>query len=149
MNLDLQKYLPEDVLSLTDKATMAASVEGRVPLLDHRLVEFAFSLPTGINLLNHEPKGMFKSVMANRLPADLLNRRKEGFNAPDEVWLQDDRVIDLAGELLGASTPILDELINPKVLEALLANPEQRKRSASMLFALFLFNRWNRVQRAG
>ncbi len=149
MSLDLHKYLPGDVLSLTDKATMAASMEGRFPLLDHRLVEFAFSLPSGINLLNREPKGLLKRVMCNRLPADLLSRKKEGFNAPDEVWLQDDRGIDLAGELLEARTPILDDLINPKVLEAMLASPQQRSRSASMLFALFLFNRWHRAQLAG
>ena len=149
MSMDLQKYLPEDVLSLTDKATMAASVEGRVPLLDHRLVEFAFSLPSQINLLGSEPKGLLKRVMRNRLPADLLSRRKEGFNTPGDVLLQDDRVIDLAGELLEARTPVLDALINPKVLEAMLASPQGRSRSAPMLFALFLFNRWHRAQLAG
>lgn len=149
MSLDLQKYLPEDVLSLTDKATMAASVEGRVPLLDHRLVEFAFSLPSEINLLGYEPKGLLKQVMCNRLPVDLLNRSKEGFNAPDEVWLQDDQGIDLAGELLEARTPVLEELINPKVLETILASPAGRSRSASILFALFLFNRWHHIQLAG
>src|SRR5207248_1670511 len=48
MSSDLHSYLPDDILAVTDKATMAASVEGRVPLLDHRLVEFAFSLPSGM-----------------------------------------------------------------------------------------------------
>lgn len=149
MHLDLQKYLPEDVLSLTDKATMAASVEGRVPLTDHRLVESVFSLGVEINLLGGQPKGLLRRVMSNRLPADLLNRKKEGFNAPDEIWLRNDRGIDLAGELLEARTPVLDALLNPKALKAVLASPQQRIRSASTLFALFLFNRWHRAQLAG
>ena len=51
MLLDLQNYLPNNILSLFDKATMAASVEGRVPLLDHRVVEFAYSLPETFNPL--------------------------------------------------------------------------------------------------
>ncbi len=149
MSLDLHTYLPEDVLSLTDKATMAASVEGRVPLLDHRLVEFAFSLPGAINCQGNEAKGLFKRVMRDRLPAQLLSRKKEGFNAPDEAWLSNDRGIDLTAELLGAPTPILDALINPRAIETLIGNPQERNRSASMLFALFLFNRWHRAQLGG
>ena len=148
MIMDVQKYLPEDVLSLTDKMTMAASVEGRVPLLDHRLVEFAFSLPEEINMLGGEPKGLLKRVMSDRLPADLMNRRKEGFNAPAEVWMKQTQVIDLAGELLEARTPVLDAMIDPKMLEAILASADERRRSADMLFALYLFNRWHRAQLA-
>ncbi len=146
MNLDLHKYLPEDVLSLTDKATMAASVEGRVPLVDHRLVEFAFSLPVQINLLERRAKGLLKRVMLKRLPAELLGRRKEGFSAPTEAWLWSNRGVGLASELLGARTPVLDALINPDALEGLLASSRERGRSAGMLFALFLFNRWYRAQ---
>ena len=148
MKMDLHKYLPEDVLSLTDKATMAASVEGRVPIIDHRVVEFAFSLPSEINLWGGEPKGLLKRVMGRRLPANLLRRKKEGFNAPDEIWLGNDNGFNLAGELLEARTPILDELLDPRALEAIVASPRERSRSASMLFALFLFNRWHRAQLA-
>lgn len=146
MNLDVQTYLPENVLSLTDKATMSASVEGRVPLIDHRLVEFAFSLPTRINCPAGVSKGLLKRVMRERLPSDLLTRRKEGFNAPDAVWLRNDQGVDLSAELLQARTPVLDALIDPRELARLLASPQQRAQSGSMLFALFLFNRWHRAQ---
>ncbi|MFZ5875382.1 MAG: asparagine synthase (glutamine-hydrolyzing) [Nitrospirota bacterium] len=146
MSLDLHRYLPEDVLSLTDKATMAASVEGRVPLIDHRLVEFAFSLPVEINLLGCQSKGLLKRVMVDRLPEDLLSRKKEGFSAPTEAWLRNSRGVDLVGELLGARTPVLDALIDPGALESLLASSRERSRSAGMLFALFVFNRWHRLQ---
>lgn len=148
MNLDVQTYLPDNVLSLTDKATMAASVEGRVPLLDHRLVEFAFSLPDRLNMPEGEPKGLLKRVMRDRLPAALLRRRKEGFNAPDDVWLRDDLGFDLAGELLEQRSPVLDALVAPVALEAVLSTPARRSASASMLFSLFLLNRWHRAQLA-
>ncbi|MDB4877487.1 MAG: hypothetical protein JWM41_3933 [Gemmatimonadetes bacterium] len=145
MHLDLETYLPDDVLSLTDKATMAASVEGRVPFLDHRLVEFAFSLPSEINLAGGQPKGLLKRCMQGRLPRDLLTRSKEGFNAPDEIWLQNDRGMNLTDELLENRSRVLDRLIDPVALERTLASPERRRRSAATLFALFLFNRWYRA----
>jgi asparagine synthase (glutamine-hydrolysing) len=146
MRLDLNHYLPENVLSLTDKATMAASVEGRVPLLDHRLIEFAFALPPSIALPGNEPKGLLKRAMRGRLSEGLLGRGKEGFNAPDAVWLNDDAGFDLRGELLDSRTEILDSLLDVRALEATLASPDLRSRSSALLFALYLFNRWYRVQ---
>lgn len=146
MRLDLETYLPGDVLAVTDKATMAASVEARVPLLDHRIVEFALSLPAEINMPGGRAKGLFKRVMASRLPADLLTREKEGFNAPDDVWMRGDAGIDLSAELLDNRSPILDGLLRPKALERLLSRERERTRAASLLFSLFLFNRWHRTQ---
>lgn len=148
MKVDLHKYLPEDVLSLTDKATMAASVEGRVPLLDHRLVEFAFSLPPDINCLNHTPKGLFKDVLSSRLPQELLLRKKEGFNSPDSVWLDGRSGINLQEELLENMSPLVSEIFSRKMLEGVLRNPQHRRASASMLFGLFLLNRWLRLKDA-
>ena len=148
MVVDVGTYLPGDVLALTDKATMAVSVEGRVPLLDHRLVEFAVSLPPDINMRGGVPKGLLKHVMRDRLSPELLNRSKEGFNAPDAVWLEEGSGIDLAGELLGARSSVVSQLVNPSALESVLADPRQRRQAAATLFALFLFNRWARLQGA-
>jgi hypothetical protein len=62
MMMDVNNYLPDNILALTDKATMAASVEGRVPLLDHRLVEFAFSLPEKLTCETIPLKGCLKKL---------------------------------------------------------------------------------------
>lgn len=145
MQLDLDTYLPNDVLALTDKATMAVSVEGRVPLLDHRLVEFAFSLPRKINLLDGKAKGLFKRALGSRLPHALLHRRKEGFNAPSDAWLRDGLGFNAREELLGARTPLLSELVDPGALERVLATPDARRASAPMIFSLFLLNRFLRA----
>jgi asparagine synthase (glutamine-hydrolysing) len=145
MHLDLATYLPNDVLSLIDKATMAVSVEGRVPLIDHRLVEFAFSLPEDVNILDGQQKGLFKKVLKNRLPHDLLHRRKEGFNAPSDTWLQHGHGFDVRGELLGARTTLVDELVSASALEKVLATPESRRESAPLIFSLYFLNRWHRA----
>lgn len=142
MAMDLKTYLPGDVLSLTDKASMAASVECRVPLLDHRLVEFAFSLPSDINLLGGNPKGLFKEVLASSLPAELLNRKKEGFNAPIGQWMQAHGALRLEDEFSAGFAPVIDELIDSKALNALFANRTKSRHASETLFSIFLLNRW-------
>jgi len=145
MAMDLHDYLPNNVLTLTDKATMAASVEGRVPLLDHRIVEFAFSLPQDLNLLNGNQKGLFKATLFPRLPKELLYREKEGFNAPVNYWVNQysARIKD---ELLGRLTPFLANIVNIKVIEKWLSKPKLREQSGSTLYALFVLNCWIRAQ---
>jgi len=149
MKIDLQRYLPEDVLALTDKATMATSVEGRVPLLDHRLVEFAFSLPPEINLLQKRPKGLLRSIMKHRLPEDLLNRKKEGFNVHITEWMmQGNGIRIISNELIKYRTSILDEMFDTQRLDAFIMNPAAWHSASETLYALFLFNRWFRMHSA-
>ena len=145
MGLDLHDYLPNNVLSLTDKATMAASVEGRVPLLDHRIVEFAFSLPENINLLDKKQKGLFKTTLNNRLPYEVLWREKEGFNAPIHHWVSQypERIKQ---ELLECLSPFLSEIIDVSVIEKWISHPKLLKQGGSTLYALFVLNRWIRIQ---
>ena len=84
---DIDGYLQSNVLFLLDKIAMAASLEGRVPLLDHRLVEFASHLPSYWKLKNGEQKYIFKKAMEPFLPSEVLYRKKEGFGAPCNDWL--------------------------------------------------------------
>ena len=145
MHTDLTTYLLDDVLSLSDKATMAASVEGRVPFLDHRLVEMAFNLPSSINLLGASPKGLLKQVLHSFLPAELLRRKKEGFSAPMHAWIQQSASFDLEHELGVGLVSVLDDLLNRKELLQILANPHRRHMASETLFSLFMLNRWCRV----
>ena len=141
MRLDLQTYLPNNIMSLTDKATMAASVEGRVPLLDHRLVEFAFSLPSDFNPLWGKDKGLFKNLLINHLPKEILNRKKEGFSAPMNNWVESDPKI-ISEELLGNTTPILKNLLNFKIIENWLKNPKKRHVAGDTIFSIYILNKW-------
>jgi asparagine synthase (glutamine-hydrolysing) len=88
--LDLNLRLPELLLARVDKMTMATSVEGRVPYLDHKLIELAFAIPTRLKVRGEETKRLLKRAVANLLPAELLNRRKQGFGLPMREWLAGD-----------------------------------------------------------
>jgi asparagine synthase (glutamine-hydrolysing) len=87
---DLGHYLPGDVLAKVDRATMATSIEGREPLIDHRLVEFAFSLPFGMRRGPLGGKHLLKSLLYRYVPKGLVDRPKRGFSVPVKQWLASD-----------------------------------------------------------
>lgn len=85
--LDSISYLPDDILVKVDRTAMAASLEGRIPLLDHRLVEFAASVPTSVHLRDGQGKWLLRQVLDRYLPRELYVRPKRGFSVPIESWL--------------------------------------------------------------
>jgi len=97
---DLHHYMPGDVLTKVDRATMAVSIEGREPLIDHRLVEFAFSVPFEMRRGALGPKHLLKKVLYRHVPQALVDRPKRGFGVPVKQWL--------AGDLKGLVAEHLD-----------------------------------------
>ena len=87
---DLHNYLPGDILAKVDRATMAASIEGREPLIDHRVVEFAFRLPLHLRRGPLGPKHILKKVLYRHVPRELVDRPKQGFGIPLLEWLRGD-----------------------------------------------------------
>jgi asparagine synthase (glutamine-hydrolysing) len=85
--LDLKTYLVDDILTKVDRASMANSLEVRVPLLDHRVIEFAYSLPLDLKLHNGRRKYLLKKVLTKFLPAGHTNLQKRGFRVPLVPWL--------------------------------------------------------------
>ncbi len=144
MRNDLQHYLAGDILPLLDKTTMARSIEGRVPLLDHRLVEFAFALPEKINLRGTEPKGLLRSALRGTLSENLLNRSKEGFNAPIGAWAIGRFADEMEMELLSSPLPIFEELLDMKRLRALVSRKARTIQATLTLYSLYFFSRWAR-----
>ena len=111
MALDLKCWLQDDVLLLTDKMSMAASLEARVPLLDHRIVEFVLSLPSSYKITGTDQKVIFKQAVGRYLPEDILRRQKDGFGAPINSWTQ--------GPLKAVSLNLLErgELIKQGIID--------------------------------
>jgi asparagine synthase (glutamine-hydrolysing) len=106
---DLHHYLPGDVLAKVDRATMAVSIEGREPLIDHRLAEFAFSLPFDLRRGALGPKHLLKKVLYRHVPRALVDRPKSGFAVPVKQWL--------AGDLKGLVSEHLDpQLVREQAL---------------------------------
>jgi len=140
MYVDLKTWLADDILVKVDRTTMAHSLEVRPPFLDHRLVEFAASLPVDLKMKRFQKKYLFKRSQRGRLPEATLRRPKAGFNAPVSHWLATtigelfDRVV--RGGTLGGA-------LDRKRVDALWEDHVERRRDNGLkLFGLVCLGLW-------
>jgi asparagine synthase (glutamine-hydrolysing) len=140
--LDLKGYLGEGVLTKTDRASMACSLEVRVPLLDRRVVELAASLPMSLKLHGLTTKYVLKRALAGVLPRETLARPKKGFGVPLGRWFRGE-LRPLVREVFGADAIRRGGLFRPEAVERLLAEHEGRRRDhRKKLYTLLAFQLW-------
>ena len=115
MVLDLITYLPNDILVKVDRASMASSLESRMPFLDHKLIEYAWKIPHSLKYKNGEGKWILKQILKNYVPKDLTERPKKGFGIPLDTWLRGP-LKDWAENLLNEKRLSQEGYFNPKLI---------------------------------
>ena len=141
MLVDLHTYLPGDILTKVDRASMANSLEARVPLLDHKLVEFAMSLPSSLKVRDGTGKWILRQAITDLVPASVLDHPKQGFAVPLRGWFRKElrhRVDGLMNERCA-----IYEFVDPRDVRHLaLEHRVGRRDHSSALWRLLALELW-------
>lgn len=143
MTWDLQHYLPEDILTKVDRATMYHSLEGRDPFLDHRIVEFARTLPLDMKYRNGQTKYILKKLLKRYLPEDLFMRPKQGFAVPIYTWLHED-LMEMINEYLNYDSLQAQTYLDPAPIMNTVSEFKQKRGSIAVdrIWLLLVFMMW-------
>jgi len=142
MAMDYQNYLQNDILTKVDRATMSVSLEGREPLLDHRLVEYAARLPIEYKYDGITSKKILKEIVYRYVPKEMMNRPKTGFSLPINSWLKDD-LRPLMEEMLSETMIQKTGFMNGKEVINLKSNFYKRGNSdQTIIWKIMQFQMW-------
>ena len=141
--VDTKTWLVDDLLLKADKMTMAASIELRVPFLDHRLVELSASLPSSYKIRNNEGKFILKKIMEHRLPKEIVYRSKMGFPVPTAQWMKDELRGKVREILLDRDSITRYYFDNDKISGIIRDNNEGKDDYSRILLTLLILEIWN------
>jgi asparagine synthase (glutamine-hydrolysing) len=142
--IDLKTYLEGDIMTKVDRATMQLALEGREPMLDHKLVEFALSLPDDMKIRGNSTKYLLRQVLYRYIPKELMERPKQGFSIPIQQWLLgklrpelEKMTMDkIFAERFGLNQQELQKIVRAFLAQKKFINPH-------FIWFLFVLYRWN------
>jgi asparagine synthase (glutamine-hydrolysing) len=142
--LDSKTYLPGDILTKVDRMSMAASLEARVPLLDHELIEFVVKMPAALKLKGLETKHIFKKAMEGIVPREILYREKQGFGVPIGEWINTQLKERIYSDLTDRRT-VERGYFDPGYIQTLLDEHRRERRDHShAVWVLWMLELWHR-----
>ncbi len=142
-NADIHTYLPEDCLVKVDRASMAHSLEVRVPLLDHTLLELTAQIPSALRMKNGTTKYLLKTLMRDKLPPQILESPKRGFSIPMNRWLREDpTLLTRMSETILKSNMIAEYLKVNSLSNLVAEHRSGKKNHGSRLWSLYYLSRW-------
>ncbi|MGH7369342.1 MAG: asparagine synthetase B family protein, partial [Candidatus Methylomirabilaceae bacterium] len=145
LDVDVRTYLPNDLLVKVDITSMANSIEVRSPFLDHPLMEFAASLPASLKIRGLEKKYLVKQSMADLLPAEIMNRPKQGFSVPLERWFRHE-LRDMAWDVLLDPRSLARGYFKGDALKKMLDEHARGLRQRHhQLWSLLMLELWHRA----
>jgi len=141
---DLMTYLPNDLLVKVDIASMANSLEARAPFLDHKVIEFAASLPESLKMQRYKTKSLLKKVAARLVPPEVVYRRKMGFGVPIGKWFRGE-MKDFVSDVLLSDTALNRGIIRPDAIERYVREHTSGERDHQyQLWTLLMMELWFR-----
>jgi asparagine synthase (glutamine-hydrolysing) len=142
--IDSKTYLPGDILTKVDRMSMAVSLEARVPLLDHKLIEFVTRIPASMKMAGLQTKHLFKRAVAELVPAEIINRPKQGFGVPIQQWINQ-QLRERIRDTLNDPRTLQRGYVTRSHVELLLDEHERGRRDHAMgLWSLLMLELWHR-----
>ncbi len=142
--IDTKTWLPDDLLIKADKMTMANSIELRVPLLDHHVLEFAASLEPGMKLNGGKTKYILKKALSERVPKQIRDRKKTGFPVPYASWLRRE-LKDVVSDVLMDRKTIERGYFRKDAIEQILRTDSESNDHSKIVFSLLCLELWQRA----
>lgn len=140
--LHVRTYLVDDILTKVDRASMMNSLETRVPMLDHKVAELSFKIPSGLKLKGNNKKYILKKALGSFLPDEVINHRKQGFAIPLSYWFKDELKNYVYDNLTGGTSKMLDYFNKKAIVNTINYHQKDIRDYSGKLWSLLFLNEW-------
>ncbi|MCR5398878.1 MAG: asparagine synthase C-terminal domain-containing protein, partial [Lachnospiraceae bacterium] len=146
MLMDMQQYLPDDILAKVDRAGMYYSLETRIPLLDADVMELAWSLPLSYKMSDGITKKPLRNILYRYVPKELMDRPKKGFSVPVSKWLREGEMLNRAESVLADARLLASDYIDMRVFDSIWQKYKNDGQFSPVIWYVFVLMKWLRYR---